>query len=1021
MKRSLAINAVLAVALTAVFCGLFFAPKNRLFRLQVSLATSTDAYVQLFYDVGRGISEEDSIRRHIKAGAPATLQFDLPAGDYRHLRFDPLDRPGRATISELSLIAPSGATQRRFRLGEFRPSNEIAVSPRPDGMTEVAVSNHDPILDLAFAVPLALRAGWRDYFAVNASRFGLFFFATFLLLVGAHALARRWTQILPRLSAWRDKNPRAALASVALLAALLACHPLIFAGNSLVSPNFHIALLYPDAPAVPGVTEHRREDVQGADIGAMMWAHLPYTAMQREAFRAGELPLWNRYGSAGVPLLGQGQSMVGDPLHLPVVLANGASWAVDLKFFLLRALFACGLGWTVLALRRDWIAAALVAFAAPFIGFFIVRVNHPAIFSVCYSPWLLWAWVRIVQAPTLRATGVAAGFWFVANWCLLTSGTVKEATMLIASINAVGLAALIFARDAVGLKLRKAALLAITGVALVLASMPHWLTFADTLVRARTFSDQLHAARIPRGLLIGFFDDLFYREIDGARRIFCPSMNLFLFAGVLWSLVRLLQQLADPIGRWILAGAFVALGIAVDWIPSEWLMLIPGLRNVGHLHNTFSCVALVLFSVVAGFGFASARETLLLPWRQWLGPIAMFVAVPAWLLWQYYLDRPEWWRGSKASWSGWWDKVPEHGYFYAALFSMIAGIVLLHIVARRAWRTRSVSWAAGVWVAISLLVLLAPHGLQLPLDFRAEFFLTPPTRADLHVTSPTIDRLRAEIAREPFRIAGTGATLMPNFGAFHGLESFYGPDALFSRHYHELMIASALGRTDDWMWGPSPEMLAVQRPLFDLINVKYIVSPTTELPGSGYERVATLDLSIHASPTAWPRAFFADRVLPYHGAHQIVAIARAHPGRPFAAVLESDLAAVSAQAARHIDATPGSFDRATEYRITPNSTSFTVHAPGPGVIALHEAWFKEDFRVTVNGSAVPYFRVNHAFKGISVERAGEYRVTFRYWPRHLTLSLLCSAAGFALLAAGGCWVWKRAAPSPPPTPPPSIR
>jgi hypothetical protein len=549
----------------------------------------------------------------------------------------------------------------------------------------------------------------------------------------------------------------------------------------------------------------------------------------------------------------------------------------------------------------------------------------------------------------------------------------------------------------------------------VLASMPHGLTLADTLVRLRPFSAQLYASRIPRGLLIGFFDDLFYRQIDGARRIFCPSMNLFLFVGVLWSLGRLRQQLADPIGRWILAGAFVALGIAVDWIPSEWLMLIPGLRSVGHLHNTFSCVALVLFAVVAGCGFAAAREALPLPPRQCLGPIAIFVAVPVWLLWQYYLDRPEWWRGSTASLSGWWETASGHGYFYAAFFLMIVGLVLLHIIARRAWRTRSVSWAAGGWIAIVVLVLLAPHGLQLPLGFRAEYFLTPPTRADLHATSPTIDRLRAEIAREPFRIAGTGATLMPNFGAFHGLESFYGPDALFSRHYHELMIASALGRTDDWMWGPLPEMLAVQRPLFDLINVKYIVSPVAELPGgSGYERVATLDLSIHASPTAWPRAFFADRVLPYRGAHEVVAIARARPGRPFAAVLESDLAAVGTQIPRRLDAMPGPFERATDYRLTPNSTSFTVRATGPGVIALHEAWFKEGFRVTVNDVATPYFRVNHAFKGIAVDRAGEYRVTFRYWPRHLTISLLCSAAGFALLAAGGWWIWKRAPSAGPP-------
>ncbi|MEO7347514.1 MAG: hypothetical protein ABIZ49_10885 [Opitutaceae bacterium] len=806
------------------------------------------------------------------------------------------------------------------------------------------------------------------------------------------------------------------LAVLALLSALLACHPLIVGGNSLVSPNLPIALLYEGPPAVPGVVDRRVDDPQGADIGAMMWAHLPYTSIQYQALRAAELPLWNRYASSGVTLLGQGQSMVGDPLHLLVVAANGASWAFDFKFFLLRGVFACGLGWIVLALRRDWMAAAIVTFAGPFVGAFTFRVNHPAIFSVCYSPWLLWAWLRVIQAPTLRTAAGGAGFLLAANWFLLTSGTVKEASMLLAGLNAVGLAAFVFTRDAGGLKLPKAAILAASGLAFVLASMPLWLTFADALVRARTFSDHPTPLRIPPGLLIGFFDDLFYRQIDGTRRIFCPSMNFLFFAGVLWVVARPRAQLADPIVRWFVLGGAVALGIAVDWIPSSWLMQIPGLRSVGHLHNTFSCVALILFVVLAGCGFATARETLALPAQRLLAPAAVAFAATAWLVWQYYCDRPQLWRTS-ASLHGLWEKAPEHAVFYFAVASMIAAVALLHGIARRALKTHAVSWGAAGWVAIALLVLLAPHGLQLPLGFRDEYFLIPPARANLRATSPVLERLRTDTAREPSRVVGTGVTLMPNFGALHGLEGFYGPDALFNRHYHELMIASGLGRADDWMWGPPPEMLAVHRPLFDLINVKYVVSPAAELPGgSGYEPVAALDLSLYASPTAWPRAFFADSLVPYRGAHEVVALARENPGRPFAAVLESDLSAIGSRITRRAAAVPDSVVRATDYRLTPNSTSFSVHATGPGVIALHEAWLKEDFRVTVNGNAASYLRVNHAFKGIVVDQAGEYRVTFRYWPRHLTLSLVCSAAGFALLAAGAWWMWKHSDAIRPGTP-----
>src|ERR1019366_855507 len=106
--------------------------------------------------------------------------------------------------------------------------------------------------------------------------------------------------------------------------------------------------------------------------------------VQHRALAGGELPLWNRYNSCGSPLLGQGQSMFGDPLHLFVILADGASWAWDLKFLIAKWGFALALGLLVLAVTRHLPAALIVSAAAPFVGFFVYRINHPAFFSMCY-------------------------------------------------------------------------------------------------------------------------------------------------------------------------------------------------------------------------------------------------------------------------------------------------------------------------------------------------------------------------------------------------------------------------------------------------------------------------------------------------------------------------------------------------------------------------------------------------------------------------------------------------------------
>ena len=56
---------------------------------------------------------------------------------------------------------------------------------------------------------------------------------------------------------------------------------------------------------------------------------------------------------------------------------------------------------------------------------------------------------------------------------------------------------------------------------------------------------------------------------------------------------------------------------------------------------------------------------------------------------------------------------------------------------------------------------------------------------------------------------------------------------------------------------------------------------------------------------------------------------------------------------------------------------------------LSETWLKDDFKATINGKRVPYFRVNHAFKGIYLDSGGSYRVCFSYWPR-LTSSPLAT-------------------------------
>ena len=94
-------------------------------------------------------------------------------------------------------------------------------------------------------------------------------------------------------------------------------------------------------PTVPGYKTVATDDEKGSDLGAAMWYSWPTSVVQSRAlFKHFELPLWNRYDSGGLPLLGQGQSMFGDPLHFLVLLTNGSSGSWDLKYLLAKFLFA---------------------------------------------------------------------------------------------------------------------------------------------------------------------------------------------------------------------------------------------------------------------------------------------------------------------------------------------------------------------------------------------------------------------------------------------------------------------------------------------------------------------------------------------------------------------------------------------------------------------------------------------------------------------------------------------------------
>ena len=100
----------------------------------VEMRSDTNGVAQLFFDVGRGINEADSVRLPINASTSyQPLRFSLPGARVRALRFDPIDGSGTFSLRGAAIENSFGVVRRPFALSDLMALNQIA-SRAEDGI-----------------------------------------------------------------------------------------------------------------------------------------------------------------------------------------------------------------------------------------------------------------------------------------------------------------------------------------------------------------------------------------------------------------------------------------------------------------------------------------------------------------------------------------------------------------------------------------------------------------------------------------------------------------------------------------------------------------------------------------------------------------------------------------------------------------------------------------------------------------------------------------------------------------------
>ncbi len=757
-------------------------------------------------------------------------------------------------------------------------------------------------------------------------------------------------------------------------------------------------------PTVPGYRDVVTDDEKGSDLGAAMWQNWPYSVVEsRSLFKDGELPLWNRYNSCGTPLLGQGISMFGDPLHLPVLLTGGSSGGWDLKYLLAKWLFALCLGLCVLQTTRHLPAALIIAATAAFIGFFSYRYAHPAYFALCYAPSILLCWFKLIDARPGRETAAWLLAMVLADWTLINSGTVKEAYVLLLAMNLCGFLTLVLSRSIVGGKRRKLFQALFANVLFLAIAMPVWWTFLHALQNSLTSYDAGGVWQIQPSLLIGLFDDIFYRQFNAGEICLDPSINFLTLLAVLWLFSSPHKTDERGLARGLTITCIGALLFVFGIIPPSLIDRAPFLRNILHVDNTFSCVAIVCLLLLAGFGIRAfwrdcQAGEFTRTYRQVLIILTCLVAL--------YLGTTEAAQRTTTSMLHFGERIPKSTFFWGYFVSLVIGAVTIPWLAHRALVIKSGRSFPVFVLALLVVLMLWRHGMHLTTPFDA-YVMNPQRRVNLTANASPALKLIKSHSDEPARSMGFGSCLFPGYGGAVGVEQIEGPDPLVNKHYRALMNASGakliFATSQHGLIG---EHLADDLPLFEMLNVRYFVGSaetTKDIPS--LNKIASLDLDVLESEHVWPRAYFSDRLVAYESENEFTDILKKGDREPFAGIPKAELASQPEVAKLVSGSSPLTSQKATpatEYNFTNNTTSFKVEAPGPGVIVLTEAYVRKDFRLLLNGRPANYFRVNSAFKGVFVPDAGSYVVSYTYWPRYLTLSLWIAGTGAAVLLG---WAW----------------
>lgn len=279
-----------------------------------------------------------------------------------------------------------------------------------------------------------------------------------------------------------------------------------------------------------------------------------------------------------------------------------------------------------------------------------------------------------------------------------------------------------------------------------------------------------------------------------------------------------------------------------------------------------------------------------------------------------------------------------------------------------------IAWGLAVLVGVELVAFGAGGEVQ----------AANPTTGYAHADA--LDWLRSQ-PDAPFRIEGGPAAALwqPDLPALAGgpLYDIYG-----------ISNPLALAAYEAWYWGVDQRGSAP----YNFLGVKYVVAPHDSPPGDAsfvpvYE--AASGVTIYLNTGALPLASLVTQAVPVASPEEAWTATHDPAWDPRTTVYVEDGPA--------LDAVPLEGARLFFSVYEANTLAVVVNTPAPAYLVLAESAYP-GWQAFIDGTPVPIYRANTAFRAIHLPEAGEHTVLLAFRPLSVIVGLVIS--GLTLIALG---------------------